>query len=141
MDQHLTGPAESYYCYPRSASFSEFFESYPWPTMKGKYPVLRIYTKSHQLNQAWNFFFYSFTCVSQIFLRTLPKWSKIRYLKAEALQMLQKIQTVQYLLLVIHILVSFITRCGTSKIYSCLEDNISSFSRVHLKPENKDGRP
>ena len=33
----------------------------------------------------------------------------------------------------IFILVSFITRCGTSKIYLCLGDNSSSFSRVRLK--------
>ena len=43
---------------------------------------------------------------------------------------------VKYLLPGIHILVYSCTECSTSKIYLCLEDNMSSFSRVSLKIRN-----
>ena len=36
---------------------------------------------------------YTFTCIPQIFVRNLPKWSKPRYLKVEALQVPQKVRT------------------------------------------------
>ena len=70
------------------------------------------------------------------------RWSTPRYLKAEILEVPQKVRTVLvwYLLLEIHILVYSFTGCGTSKIYRCLEDNRSSFSRVSLKSETKDAR-
>ena len=42
-------------------------------------------------------FFYSFTCVLQIFVRILPKWSKTRYLKADALQVLYCVVFICYL--------------------------------------------
>ena len=41
----------------------------------------------------------------------------------------------------IRILVYSCTECGTSKIYLCLEDARSSFSRVGLKSETKDVLP
>ena len=49
----------------------------------------------------------------------------------------QKIRAVLvlYLLSGICILVCSCTGCGTSKIYLCLEDNRSSFSRLSWKPE------
>ena len=76
----------------RSAYLSESFHPYPWLPRKGKSPVLKTCTKSHQLNRHIKFFLlYSFTCISQTFVRILPKWSKPRYLKAEALQVPQKI--------------------------------------------------
>ena len=73
----------------------------------------------------------------------LPKWSTARYLRAEALQVLQKVRAVliRYLLQGIHILVYPCTEWGTSKIYLCLEDNRSSFFRVRLKSETTDARP
>ena len=43
---------------------------------------------------------------------------------------------VKYLLPWIHILVYSCTECSTSKIYLCLEDNMSSFSRVSSKIRN-----
>ena len=57
---------------------------------------------------------YSFTCISQMLVRYLPKWSKPRYLKTEALQVPQKVRTVLfwYLLPGIRILVSLCTGCG-----------------------------
>ena len=68
----------------------------------------------------------------------LPKWSKSRYLKAEALQVPQKVWTmlVWYYLLGIRILVYSCTGHGTSKIYLCLGDNRSSF-----KTQKKEVRP
>ena len=70
---------------------------------------------------------HSLTCISQIFVRYLPKWS-------------QQVRTVlvQYLLLRIHILVYSCTGCGISKIYLCLEDNRPSISCVSLNFETKD---
>ena len=52
----------------------------------------------------------------------------------------QKIRAVLvlYLLSGICILVCSCTGCGNSKIYLCLEDNRSSFSRLSWKPETKD---
>ena len=87
-------------------------------------------------------FFHSLTYISQIFVRYLPKWSKPRFLKAEALQILQKVRTmlVWYLLLGIRILVYSFTGCGTSKIIY-VSKVTSSFSRVSLKSETKDARP
>ena len=65
------------------------------------------------------------------------------YLKAEILQVPQKVRAVlvRYLLFGIRILVYSCTGCGTSKIYLCLEDNRSSFSQVSLKSKTKDARP
>ena len=80
---------------------------------------------------------YSYTCIPQIFMRYLPKWSKPRYFKAEALQVHWKARTV----LVWYLLLGIRTRCSTSKIYSYLEDNRSSFFRVNLKSEIKLDRP
>ena len=75
----------------------------------------------------------------QIFVRDLAIWSKPRYLKAEALQVPQKVHAVlvYYLLSGIHILVYSCTGCGTSKIYLHLENNRLSFSRFSLKSETK----
>ena len=47
----------------------------------------------------------------------------------------------RYLLSEIRILVYSCTEWCTSKIYLCLEDHRSSFSRVSLKSEIKDARP
>ena len=71
------------------------------------------------------FLFYNLTCISQIFVRYLLKWSKLRYLKAEVLWVPQKVRTVlvRYLLSEISILIYSCNECGTSKIYSCLEDH------------------
>ena len=90
-----------------------------------------------------NFLFHSLTCISQIFVLNLPKWSKPRYLIAEVCWVTQKVQTVlvQYLLLGIRILVYSCRGCRTSKIYFCLKDNRSSFSWVSLKSQTKDARP
>ena len=87
--------------------------------------------------------FRSLTFISQIFVRYLRKWSKPKYLKAEALQVPQKIQTmlVWYHLYRIRILLYSCTGCGTSKIYFGLENNNSLFSRRSLKSETKDTRP
>ena len=67
-------------------------------------------------------------------MRYLPKRSKQRYLKDEALQVPQEVRTVlvRYLLLGIRILVYSCTGCGSSKIYLCLKGNRSSFSWVGL---------
>ena len=64
-------------------------------------------------------------------------------LKAEVLRVSQKVRTVlvRYLLPGIRILVYSCIGCGTSKIYLCLEDNRSSFSRVSLKSEIRDVCP
>ena len=62
-------------------------------------------------------------------------WTKC--LKVEAPLGPQKIRAVLvlYFLSGICILVCSCTGCGTSKIYLCLEDNRSSFSRLSWKPE------
>ena len=75
-----------------------------------------------------------------MFVPYSPKWSKSRYLKAEALWLPQKLRTVfvWFLLLGIHILVYSCKGCGTSKNYLCLEDNRSSFSWLSLKSETKE---
>ena len=64
-------------------------------------------------------------------------------LKAEILQVPQKVRTMLILHLFwgIHILVYSCTGRGTSKIYLCLEDNKSLFSRVSLKSETKGDLP
>ena len=91
----------------------------------------------------WNFLFHSLTCISQIFVSNLPRWSKPRYHKAEVCWVTQKVQTVlvRYLLLGIRMLVYSCRGCRTSKIYLCLEDSRSSFSWVSLKSKTKDTRP
>ena len=120
-------------------------ESLPWPTKKGKYPVLRTYAKSHQFNQEHeNFLLHNFiTFVPQILVPYLQKWSKPWNHKAEASDIFKKVRAmlVLYLLLGIRILVYSCTVCGISNIHLCLEDNRSSFSRVSLKPKTKDVRP
>ena len=65
------------------------------------------------------------------------------YLKAEVLQVPQKVWTmlVWYLLMGISILVYSCTEWGTSEIYLYLKDNNLSFYRVSLKSETKDTRP
>ena len=111
---------------------------------EGEIPYVENKYKASPTYQArWNFLFNSLTCILQIFVPNPPKWSKPSYLKAEVLRVPQKVRTVLvwYLLLGICILVYSCTGCGTSKIYLCLEDNRSSFSRVSLKSETKDGRP
>ena len=64
-------------------------------------------------------------------------WTKVS--QSWGLRVPQKVQTklVQFLLSGICILVYSCTGCGTSKMYLCLEDNRSSFSRVSLKSETK----
>ena len=110
-------------------------------TRKGKYPMLKTYTKPQRLIKHTKI---SDSIVPLIFckffLRHLPEWSKPRYLKAETLQVPQKVppMLVSYLLWRIHILVYSWTGSSTSKIYLCLEDNRSSFSRVSLKFKTKD---
>ena len=110
------------------------------PSLEGKYPMLKKNTKPHQLIKHAEV---SYSCISQIFVPYLPKWSKPRYLKAEVLWVPQKVWTVlvRYLLSGIRILVYKSTGCGTSKMYLCLEDNRSLFSRVSLKSKTKDARP
>ena len=78
-----------------------------------------------------------------MFVPNLSKWSKPRYRKAEVLLVPQKVRTmlVRYILSGIRILVYSCTGCAISKIYLCLKDNRSSFSRVSLKSETKDPRP
>ena len=79
----MTRPAKNYYCYScgRGTSFSESFHRYKEgeiPIRKGKYPVPRTNTKPHELiKHAKNFLLYSFTYIPQIFVRHLPKWSKL----------------------------------------------------------------
>ena len=90
------------------------------PSRKGKYPMLRARSSTLKF-----FLFYNLTCISQIFVRYLLKWSKLRHLKAEVLWVPQKVRTVlvRYLLSEISILIYSCNECGTSKIYSCLEDH------------------
>ena len=98
------------------------------PPRKGKYPMLRKDTKPRQLIKHANLF-HSLTCILQIFVPNLLKWSKPRYLKAEVLRVLQKVRNVlvRYLLSGICILGYSCTGCNTSKIYLCREDNSSQF--------------
>ena len=75
-------PAEKYYCYSYivQASLNCSIRA-----RKGKYPVLKINTKFHQLiKHAKIFLLLSFTGIMQIFVRDLPKSSKPSHLKAEA---------------------------------------------------------
>ena len=104
---------------------------------KNKYEASATY-QAH-----WNILLHSYTCLPEVFVRYLPKWSKPRYLKVDALQEPQNVRTVLvwYLLPGIRNLVYSCTGCGTSKMYLCLEDNRSSFSRVSLKSKTKDARP
>ena len=83
------------------------------PCAKNKYKASATY----QIH--YNFLLYSFTCISEIFVRYLPKFPKPRYLKAEALQVPQKVQTVLvwYPLLGTRILVYSCTGWRNSKIY------------------------
>ena len=75
-------------------------------------------------------------------MRYLPKWSTLRYHKAEVLQVPQRVQAVlvKYLLLGIRILV-YGTRARSVVPQKCLKDNRSSFSRVSLKSETTDAHP
>ena len=135
-----------------NGSFSEWsgyfvplwMESFPWQSRKGKYSALRRYAKFHQLNQThWNVVTYSFPGFPYLFEQYLPKWSTLRYLKADEFDLSQKVRTVLvwYLLLGIRILVYPCTECGTSIIHFCLEDNTSSFSWMSLKSETTEARP
>ena len=142
----MTRLAESYNCYScsRGTSFSESFHWYKEgeiPKRKGKYTVITTNTKTQQPIK--NTKIPCVTCITQLFVRHLPKWSKLRYVKSEVLQVPQKMQAVlvYYLLLGTRSLVYSYTGCGTSKIHSCLEDNRSSFSKVSLKSKTKDVRP
>ena len=77
-----------------------------------------------------NFLLPSFSCILQIFVPHLLKWSKPRYLKAEALQVPQKVQTMLFLCLLsgIRTSVYLCTGFGTSKIHLCPHDNRLSIS-------------
>ena len=103
------------------------------PSRKGKYPMLRTDTKPHQLIKNTKI---SNSRVSLVFRQFSYRtyWNGLNRVP-------QKIWTVLvwYLLSGIRILVYSSTGCG--KIYLCLEDNRSSFSRVSLKSETKDARP
>ena len=61
------------------------------PTRKDKYPMLRKNMKYHQLIKHTKIPHF---IAHLLFVRHLPKWSKPRYLKAEALQGPQKVRTV-----------------------------------------------
>ena len=88
--------------------------------------------------------FHSLTCISQVFVRYLPKSLNQGTSKSRHSKSLEKVQTmlVWYLLSRLRNLVYSCAGCGTSKkIYLSLEDNRSSFSRVSLKSEIKDSLP
>ena len=107
-------------------------ESSPWPTGKEKYTVLRRYQSLTNLIRRTK----TFCLIASLVFRRF-------YLKTEAPQLPQKVQTllVWYFLLEICIIVYSCTGYGTSKVYLCLEDNRSSFSRVSLKSETMDVHP
>ena len=139
---NITAPSRSRYKLPW---LPEYFHSYgEIPSRKGKYPMLRTNTKPHQLIKHAKI---SYSIVPLVFRKLSYRiyWNGLNggYLKAEVLQVPPKVRTVlvRYLLSGIRILVYSCTGCGTSKIYLCLEDNRSSFSRVSLKSETKDARP
>ena len=91
-------------------------ESFPWPTRKGKYPVL-------SLTNVTNYTKISYSIVSLVFRKfsylTYRNGLNRRYLVAEASPVPQKARAVLvlYLLLRICILVYSCAGCGTSKIY------------------------
>ena len=80
---------------------------------------------------------HSFSCIPQIFVPYLPKWSKPRYFKAEALQVPQKVSTVLvwYFLLGTHISVYSCTGCGTSKFICFSEITGHYFPRRVYNPK------
>ena len=102
--------------------------------------MLRTNTKPHQFIKHAKI---SYSIVALVFRKLSYRiyWNGLNggYLKAEVLQVPPKVRTVlvRYLLSGIRILVYSCTGCGTSKIYLCLEDNRSSFTRVSLKSETK----
>ena len=85
------------------------FSSVRGNTIKeGEIPYVENKYKASPTYQArLNFLFLSLTFISQIFVPNLPKWSKLRYPKAEVLRVPQKVRIVlvRYFLLGIHILV------------------------------------
>ena len=108
-------------------------------TRKGKYPVLKINTKFHQFIKhakisysIASLVFYKFLCVTYpndlnqgtSSLGTPKGWAVL----------------VKYLSSGICIFVCSWRWYSASKIYLFLEDNRSSFSRVSLKSETKDGK-
>ena len=105
--------------------------------------MLRTNTKPHQpINHAK----ISYSIASLVFQKYLYRTYRNglnQVLKAEVFRVSQKVLTVLvlYLLSGSCILVYSCTGCGTSKIYLCLEDNRSSFSRVSLTSETKEARP
>ena len=78
----MTRLAESYYCYScsRGTSFSESFHRYKEgeiPTRKGKYTVIRTRTNTKPQQLIKNIKIPCITCITQIFVHHLPKWSKL----------------------------------------------------------------
>ena len=131
---------------PRLHQLNIITSSSPWlpevfhwygeiPSRKGKWPMLRTNTKPHQVIKHAKI---SYSIVSLVFceFRTeLTEMVETDCFKAEVFQVSQKVRTVlvRYLLSGIGIFIYPCTRYSTSKIYLCLEDNRSSFSRLSLQ--------
>ena len=91
----MTRPAKNYHCYSCSRGTSLSYKGKEMSTRKRKYPALRKKYKASATYQAHeNLLRHSVTCILQNLLRHQPKWSKTRYLKAETLQVPQKVRIV-----------------------------------------------
>ena len=119
----------------------EYFHSYgEIPSKKGKYPILKTNTKPRHLIKYAKV---PYSIASLVFRKSSYRTYQNglnQMPQSWVIRVSQKIRTmlVLYLLSGICILVYSCRGCGTSKIYLCLEDNRSSFSRVILKSKTKD---
>lgn len=105
------------------------------PTGKEKYPVLRKYTKSQQRIKQSKISYPIASLVFRNFLcLTYRNSLNIGISRLDQSKYLKKCKFCKYEIFCsgIYILVAFMNKCGTSKVYLCLEDKSSSFPRVRL---------
>ena len=82
-----------------STNVIQTFHACPLTTRKRKRPTLRaiFIPKFHQRNQPHqNFLLHSFTCIPQIFVSSLPKWSKPSASKLRLPSALKKFEPCQF---------------------------------------------
>ena len=134
----------------RSSTVKAFLTEWMFSSVRGnaikEHAMLRTNTKPHQLTKHAKI---SYSIASLVFRKFLYRTYRNGLNRvpqslgttSTSKSMSRVSSIVRVSLLGIRILVYSCTGCGTSKIYLCLEDNRSSFSRVSLKSEIKDARP
>ena len=114
---------------------------------EGEIPCTKSKNKGSITYQAHlNFLLHTYTWITPIFVWCLPKWSKLRYLKAEALLIAQKVQTVLVWYLLSEICLYCICAQGeVPQNFTCLSKitgynhtewfkNLKLGTRVHKEP-------